>query len=341
LLPEPLRWTGEGLSLLDQRRLPFVVERRLCRTVEEVAWSIENMVVRGAPAIGVAAAYAMALAVREGMPLETAAKRLASTRPTAVNLFWALKRMEAVASRCRGSLFEPLLAEAEAIHDEDIACNRSLGRYGQALLPRKSTVITHCNAGALATSGYGTALGVLRAAVEAGKTVTVFADETRPRLQGSRLTAWELQQDGFDVTVITDGMSGPLMRARPVDAVFVGADRIAANGDVANKIGTYNLAVVAARHGVAFYVAAPLSTVDASLERGESIPIEERDGNEIRSIDGTSLIPADFPVWNPAFDVTPAELVTAIITEAGVLYPPYGPALRDALQKADLPEKGA
>ena len=339
MLPVPLLWTEEGLSLLDQRRLPLFVERCLCRTVEEVARAIETMVVRGAPAIGVAAAYGMALAAREGLPLPEASARLGATRPTAVNLFWALARME-VAFAGEGDPFARLLAEAKAIHEEDIASNRSLGRHGQSLLPRKATVVTHCNAGALATAGYGTALGILRAAVEAGKTVTVFADETRPRLQGSLLTAWELRQDGFDVTVIADGMSGALMRSRPVDAVIVGADRIAANGDTANKIGTSNLALVAARHNVPFYVAAPLSTVDVSLLSGEAIPIEERDGEELRFAGGERLLPVEFPVWNPAFDVTPAELISAIVTEAGVLRPPFGSALRAALSGEAFPKKG-
>jgi methylthioribose-1-phosphate isomerase len=341
MLPEPILWTEEGLSLLDQRKLPFAVERILCGDVESIAEAIEKMVVRGAPAIGVAAAYGMALAAREGVSCYAASKRLAATRPTAVNLFWALRQMEKVFTEGEGDPFLRLLAEARRIHDEDIACNRSLGRHGQSLLPGDATVITHCNAGALATGGYGTALGVFRAAREAGKRVTVFADETRPRLQGARLTAWELVEDGFDVTVITDGMSGALMQTRPVHAVIVGADRIAANGDTANKIGTYNLAVVAARHHVPFYVAAPLSTVDMSLPDGKAIPIEERDGDEVRAVAGADVLPPSIAVWNPAFDVTPAELVTAIVTERGVLRPPYGPALASLFGGGGVAGKGA
>lgn len=336
MLPSTMTWKDESLILLDQRAIPWEVRYVTCRNVEEVALAIEEMVVRGAPAIGVAAAYGVVLGAAEGR--ESARKalvRLASTRPTAVNLFWALERMRL----CMEGLGEDVLVTgltetAMRLHEEDVADNRAMGRFGQELLPDPCRVLTHCNAGALATAGFGTALGVFRAAREAGKTIRVFADETRPRLQGGRLTAWEMLQDGFDVTVICDGMAASLMSREGVDAVIVGADRIAANGDVANKIGTFQLALAARYHQVPFYVAAPLSTVDPELGDGREIPIEERSPDEVRFVGENPVLPPDFPVWNPAFDVTPAELVSAIITEKGVLRAPYGPAIRSIMMSS-------
>jgi len=293
------------------------------------------MVVRGAPAIGVSAAYGLALAAARGDDLAEAAAILRASRPTAVNLGWAIDRMLTVAEerrqpagRSAGSLPAILLAEAHAIFREDVEGNRRIGRYGAALLGAKTTVLTHCNAGALATAGYGTALGVIRAAVEGGKQIAVFADETRPYLQGARLTAWELQQDGIDVTLITDNMSGHFFQQGKFDAVIVGADRIAANGDAANKIGTYTLAVLAQAHGVPFYVAAPWSTVDVACPSGSNIPIEERSAAEVTDIGGVRMAPEGVSVRHPAFDVTPARLITAIITDRGVLRAPYEAGIR-------------
>ena len=277
------------------------------------------MVVRGAPAIGVAAAYGMAMAAMQGDDLEAAAKLLKSARPTAVNLAWAVDQMTAV----NGDL-----AVAERIHREDVEANMRMGRFGAELLGESATVLTHCNAGALATAGYGTALGVIRAAVEGGKHIAVFADETRPYLQGARLTAWELQRDGIDVTLITDNMSGHFFQQGKFDAVIVGADRIAANGDTANKIGTYTVAVLAHAHGVPFYVAAPISTIDLACPNGAQIPIEERSAEEVVDIYGTRVAPEGIHVRHPAFDVTPARLITAIITEGGVVRPPFEEGIR-------------
>jgi methylthioribose-1-phosphate isomerase len=326
MLPETLQWRGDSLVLLDQRVLPGDVRYLVCRDVEAVAVSIETLAVRGAPAIGIAAAYGMVLAARTGGrdALAGAKDRLARTRPTAVNLFWALERMLAK-SRSVGdaTLVEELLDEAVQIHEEDIAMNRAMSANGAALLPQRCAVLTHCNAGALATGGYGTALGIIRAAVRAGKNVQVYADETRPLLQGARLTAWELQQEGIPVTLICDNMVGALMASGRVNAVIVGADRIAANGDVANKIGTYGVAILARHHGIPFYVAAPTSTFDPSLPHGAAIPIEERNGEEVRSFGGVRTAPEGIPVWNPAFDVTPGALITAIISEESVTFPPY------------------
>ncbi|HUP47588.1 MAG TPA: S-methyl-5-thioribose-1-phosphate isomerase [Thermoanaerobaculia bacterium] len=321
----PLRWTGEALQLLDQRRLPAEESWVECGTAADVAAAIRAMVVRGAPAIGVAAAFGMALAAMRGDDLAAAAAVLKEARPTAVNLAWAVDRM--LRSRPQESV-----REAEAILEEDIAANMRIGRFGAELLGDPVTLLTHCNAGALATGGYGTALGIVRAAVEGGKSVAVFAGETRPYLQGARLTAWELQQDGIDVTLITDSMSGYFFRQGKFDAVVVGADRIAANGDTANKIGTYTLAVLAGAHGVPFYVAAPLSTIDVSCPSGEAIPIEERSGEEVAEMFGQRIAPAGVAVRHPAFDVTPAKLITAIVTERGVLRPPFGPAIARAVQ---------
>ena len=304
--------------------------------MEDVASSIEDMTVRGAPAIGVAAAYGVAVAAEGGADAVLAAiERLSKTRPTAVNLYWSLKRMSAVFECCRknDNFASVLEAEAVKIHADDIQINKKLAFYGQGLLPSKGTVITHCNAGALATAGYGTALGVFRAAAENGKKLKIYADETRPRLQGARLTAFELYEDGFDVTVICDSMSAFLMSKEKIDAVITGADRIAANGDTANKIGTYGLAVAAKRHNVPFYIAAPASTIDIGCKTGDDIPIEERDPDEIRQINRELIFPSAIPVWNPAFDVTPAELISGIITELGVLRHPYTDEIAKILYK--------
>jgi len=352
----PIRWRGTGataeLYLLDQLRLPGEEVWLRCDGEEDVARAIRTMVVRGAPAIGCAAAYGVALAARRlasAQPAPPAAEfaaeldrvvdLLRATRPTAVNLFWALEQMRDTA---RDALRAPggtvaaaanaLAERAVALQDEDIAMCRRIGRHGAALLPDDSAVLTHCNAGALATGGYGTALGVLRAAREAGKTVRVLADETRPFLQGARLTAWELVRDGFDVTLIPDGAAAFLMSRAEIGCVIVGADRIAANGDVANKIGTYALALAAHRHRIPFYVAAPTSTLDLDTATGADIPIEERSGDELLSLGGTRLAPTGVHARYPAFDVTPAELVTAIITDRGVARPPYGESLRRSVE---------
>jgi len=320
----PLRFVDGTLQLLDQRRLPAEELWVACRTVDEVAVSIRDMIVRGAPAIGITAAYGVAIGARTGEPLPEVIARLAATRPTAVNLFWALKRMKARADA--GASADALLDEALAIHAEDIAACRAIGQHGAPLLP-EGTILTHCNAGALATGGYGTALGVIRAAVAAGKQITVYADETRPFLQGARLTAWELQRSGIDVRLITDNMAAALMRRGEIQGVVVGADRIAHNGDTANKIGTYGVALAARAHGLPMLVAAPRSTVDLATPDGHAIPIEERDPREVTHLAGVAVAPRGVHVRNPAFDVTPAELVTAIVTEAGVARAPYGEAL--------------
>jgi methylthioribose-1-phosphate isomerase len=324
---EPIRWRGDSLDLLDQRLLPREVTYATCRDVHEVAKAIRDMVVRGAPAIGVTAAFGLALAQLRGEDIEAAAAELRATRPTAVNLMWAIDRMMAI--HVSGGNLVP---EAEAMFNEDVDANRRIGRYGAELLGPRSTVLTHCNAGALATAGYGTALGVIRAAIEGGKQVAVYADETRPYLQGARLTAWELHEEGIDVTLITDNMAGHFFQKRKFDAVIVGADRIAANGDTANKIGTYTVAVLANAHGVPFYVAAPLSTIDRHCPTGAAIPIEERSAAEVTQIAGTVIAPDGVSVRHPAFDVTPAGLITAIITDRGVLRPPYGEAIRAVFQ---------
>ena len=332
---ETLRWRGGRLELIDQRALPGRVEFHVCHTAADVARAIRDMIVRGAPAIGCAAAYGYALEaarLRDASPaeflaaLDGACDALSASRPTAVNLFWALARMRAVREATRQSppaaIATRLLEEAHRISSEDVAANRAMGAHGAALINDGARVLTHCNAGALATAGHGTALGVIRSAVTAGKRVSVIAGETRPLLQGARLTAWELSQDGIPVTLIADNMSGRLMDRGEIDAVIVGADRIAANGDVANKIGTYMIAVLARRHRIPFYVAAPLSTIDTRIESGEAIPIEERGAAEVRGHAGLEWAPAGVAVRNPAFDVTPAELVSALITEKGVLRDP-------------------
>jgi methylthioribose-1-phosphate isomerase len=324
---EPIRWNGQTLELLDQRLLPQEMRYLTYQDAAGVAQGIRDMVVRGAPAIGVAAAFGMAMTSLRGGDLGAAARVLRASRPTAINLAWAVRRMEDASSRGAD-----LVAEAEAMFREDVEANRRIGAYGAALLQQSATILTHCNAGALATAGYGTALGVIRAAVESGRQIAVFADETRPYLQGSRLTAWELQQDGIDVTLITDNMSGHFFQQKTFDAVIVGADRIAANGDTANKIGTYTLAVLANAHGVPFYIAAPVSTIDPACPSGAAIPIEERSAAEVYGGFDRQVAPEGVAVRHPAFDVTPARLITAIITDQGVLRAPY----EDAIAKLSL-----
>ncbi len=333
-----IEWRVGAVRMIDQRLLPAREVFRTYRDYRGVAEAIRTMVIRGAPAIGVAAAMGVALGIRgyagkrAQARFRTVARALRTTRPTAVNLAWAVERMGRVLEENlgldAGRLYHRMCGEAAAICREDLEINRALGRHGAELLPNPSTVLTHCNAGALATAGYGTALGVVRAAREAGKKVAVFADETRPVLQGARLTAWELRKDRIPVTLIADNMAATVLRAGRVDCVIVGTDRTAANGDVANKIGTYPLAVLARRHGVPFYVAAPLSSIDLDCESGERIPIEERSGRELTELAGRRIAPTGVNTFNPAFDVTPAELVTAIITERGVAYPPFGKSLK-------------
>src|SRR3954447_21786976 len=328
--------------MIDQRKLPAQEIYVRCKTAPEVARAIKTMVIRGAPAIGVAAAMGIAIGMRRSKATGTqkfAAEfhkicdLMAGTRPTAVNLFWAIDRMKRTfgdAVRAGGSveqIKDRLDAEAQAIHDEDLASCRAMGAFGADVVPADARVLTHCNAGALATAGYGTALGVIRGAVEKGKRVAVFADETRPFMQGARLTAWELMRDGIDTTIITDNMSGALMRQGKVDLVVVGADRIAANGDTANKIGTYGVAVLAREHSIPFYVAAPLSTIDLNTADGSQIPIEERSAKEVTHVAGTRLAPEGALVWNPAFDVTPHHLIAGIITEKGICRAPYTESL--------------
>jgi methylthioribose-1-phosphate isomerase len=338
-----LRWTERGVVLLDQRALPGEERYLTLSSLEEVARAIEQMVVRGAPAIGCTAALGVALVAHKSKAgqigelvteLEEALERLARTRPTAVNLFWALERMRSrmhslLAAGDVQLLRDGLVAEAEQLVAADLETNRAIGAAGLPLVPDGARILTHCNAGALATSGYGTALGVVRAAAEAGRKVSVLADETRPFLQGSRLTAWELKRDGIPVTVITDSMAGHMMSRGEVDLVIVGADRIAANGDVANKIGTYPLAVVAREHGLPFYVAAPLSTIDLDTADGASIPIECRSSQEVIELAGVKLVPDGVVARHPAFDVTPSRFVAGIVTECGVARPPYEESLRD------------
>ena len=337
-------WQEDAIVMIDQRKLPRAEVYVKCRTPQEVARAITSMVIRGAPAIGVSAAMGVAIGIARSpatgtkklaVEFQKICDLLASTRPTAVNLFWAIERMKwtfaaaVQAGAGVGEIKARLKAEAMAIHDEDVEGCRAIGRHGGALVPDGARVLTHCNAGALATAGYGTALGVIRGAIEQGKRVTVLADETRPFLQGARLTAWELVFDGIDTTVIADNMAGALMRAGEIDLVVVGADRIAANGDAANKIGTYSLAVLARAHGLPFYVAAPWSTVDLATAEGSLIPIEERNRREMTHIGPVQLVPAGAKVRNPAFDVTPASLITAIITDRGVVRPPFERGLRE------------
>ena len=332
----PVWWADDRLMLVDQRLLPAEELDRAYGRWEDVADAIRTLVVRGAPAIGVAAAFGAALAARQSRAttfvalladLETALKGLAATRPTAVNLFWALERMRRLALASDRLPLDQvrarLLAEAQAIRDEDIAANRALGAHGAALVPANARILTHCNAGALATAGFGTALGVIRAAHALGRVGRVWVDETRPVMQGSRLTAWECAREGIPHTLIADVVAASLMGRGQVDLIVTGADRIAANGDTANKIGTYALAVLGRHHRVPFYVAAPFSTIDPTLPSGEAIPIEERDPAEVRGVGAQQTAPAASSVFNPAFDVTPAALITAIITERGVVRPPY------------------
>jgi methylthioribose-1-phosphate isomerase len=338
---QTLEWTDSGVRFIDQTKLPTEETYVTCKTPEQVADVIRNMVVRGAPAIGVAAAMGIALAVKNSKAstagelkpeFDRACDLIGKTRPTAVNLFWAICRMqdkfEVLRARPLPQLKKALIEEAQRMHAEDIAANQAMGRHGATLLPASGGVLTHCNAGALATCGYGTALGVIRAAVEAGKKLHVYADETRPFLQGSRLTAWELMKDSIPTTVISDNMAGAMMKQGKIGAVVVGADRIAANGDVANKIGTYTVAVLAREHGIPFYVAAPFSTVDLATPDGSKIPIEQRNAKEVTHIGGKQMVPEGVPVENPAFDVTPAKYVTAIVTERGVARPPYEESLK-------------
>ena len=343
-----VEWTSEGVRMIDQRLLPTEEKYLLLRSYEEVAEAIKSMVVRGAPAIGVAAAMGIALGAKQSVGTAVADLEddfnfmcdvIGRTRPTAVNLFWAIERMRGVFREARDSgspsddIKRRLVLEAQAIYEEDLAANRALGRFGGELLPDQATVLTHCNAGALATAGdYGTALGVIRGARDAGKRIAVIADETRPFLQGSRLTAWELSKDNIPVTLITDNMAGHVMKQGKVDAVVVGADRIAANGDTANKIGTYMVAVLARQHDIPFYVAAPISTIDLSISTGERIPIEERDRKEVTHIRDQQLAPEGIAISNPAFDVTPNEFIHAIITDKGVARQPYTTSLRQMVE---------
>jgi len=336
-----LEWTDSGIRFIDQTKLPTEEAYVTCSTYEEVADAIRTMVVRGAPAIGVAAAMGIALGVRDAegdhvaelrREFEQICETIAETRPTAVNLFWAIGRMkdrfEQVSEMPVPQIKQALITEAQRMYLEDIAANEALGRNGAVLLPTTGGVLTHCNAGALATCGYGTALGVIRAAVESGKKLQVYADETRPFLQGSRLTAWELMKDNIPTTLISDNMAGAMMRQGKIAAVVLGADRIAANGDVANKIGTYTVAVLAHEHGIPFYVAAPWSTVDLDTPDGSKIPIEQRSAREVTHIAGKQIAPEGVRVENPAFDITPNKYITAIITERGVVKPPYAESLK-------------
>jgi methylthioribose-1-phosphate isomerase len=333
---ETIQWTDAGVVMIDQTRLPREQSFVTCRTYLEVADAIKTMVIRGAPAIGVAAAMGVALGVQEGADFETVCKTLAATRPTAVNLFWGIERMKKLHTELQGAsrqeIIRRMIQEARQIRLEDIAICQAIGRNGEPLVPDGKTVLTHCNAGALATAGYGTALGVIRAAVSAGKNIDVFADETRPFLQGARLTAWELQQDGIATTVITDNMAGHFLRSGRIGCVVVGADRIAANGDVANKIGTYSVAVLAKENGIPFYVAAPVSTFDLTLASGDLIPIEQRSPDEVTHVFGVPVAPEKIAAANPAFDVTPARYVTAIVCERGVARAPYQESLRKLAQ---------
>src|SRR5215831_17553869 len=339
---ETLEWTDSGVRFIDQTKLPTDETYVTCTTYGQVADVIRNMVVRGAPAIGVAAAMGVALGVKDSkaesagelkQDFDQICEVIGQTRPTAVNLFWAIRRMrdkfEQLRVRSLPQIKQALIDEALRMHAEDIAANRAMGSFGATLMPESGGVLTHCNAGALATCGYGTALGVIRAAIEAGKKIHVFADETRPFLQGARLTAWELTKDGIQTTVIADNMAGAMMRQGKIKAAVVGADRIAANGDVANKIGTYTVAVLAKEHGIPFYVAAPWSTVDMNTPSGDQIPIEQRSPKEVTHHGGKQMAPDGVRVENPAFDVTPNQYVTAIVTERGIARAPYADSLKE------------
>ena len=338
-----IAWQDSDIVMIDQRKLPGAEVYVTCRSVNDVAKAIKTMIIRGAPAIGVCAAMGLALGAQRSKATGTKqfttefqrnSDLLAATRPTAVNLFWAIERMKqsfadgALAGESVEQLKARLRLEADRIHDDDVASCRAIGALGATLVPAEACILTHCNAGALATAGYGTALGVIRGAVEAGRKVRVLADETRPFLQGARLTAWELVKDGIDTTVITDNMAGAIMRAGDIDLVVVGADRIAANGDTANKIGTYTVAVLAKEHGIPFYVAAPWSTIDLATPDGDAIPIEERAAREVTHVGSVQLAPEGAHVRNPSFDVTPSKYITAIITERGIVRPPFLANLR-------------
>ncbi len=340
--------TPDGVRMIDQRKLPREETYLVFREPEEVAGAIRNMVVRGAPAIGVSVAFGLALgaSAAASLPADRFRERMerlfrlfADARPTAVNLFWAVDKVRAAlnagleAGRDPADVAGEIETLAQAIHDDDLESCRAIGRFGAPVIPDLGTVLTHCNAGGLATAGYGTALGVIRGAVEAGKAVRVLADETRPLLQGARLTAWELMQDGIDTVLITDNMAGSLMRRGEIDVVVVGSDRIAANGDIANKIGTYPVAVLAREHRIPFYVAAPLTTIDLRCPDGDHIPIEERDPEEVTSLFGLPVAPEGVGVMNPAFDVTPAELIAGIVTDKGLARPPYPESLAALFRK--------
>ncbi|PYX24853.1 MAG: S-methyl-5-thioribose-1-phosphate isomerase [Acidobacteria bacterium] len=344
---QTLEWTDKGVRFLDQTKLPTEESYVTATSYQQVADAICTMVVRGAPAIGVAAGMGIALGVKNSKAetvgdlkkdFDQICSAIGETRPTAVNLFWAIRRMqekfETLRVRPMPQIKQALIEEAQRMHAEDIAANQAMGRHGATLMPASGGVLTHCNAGALATAGYGTALGVIRAAVEQGKKIHVYADETRPFLQGSRLTAWELMKDGIPTTVISDNMAGAMMSYGKIGAIVVGADRIAANGDVANKIGTYTVAVLAKEHGIPFYVAAPISTVDLATPDGSGIPIENRNVKEVSHIAGKQMVPDGVEIENPAFDVTPAKYVTAIITERGIARAPYEDSLRKLAEEA-------
>jgi len=347
--PEPIKWKNGSLYLLDQRKIPFEISYVKCVNYIDVAEAIEDMIVRGAPAIGIAAGYGVVLAAEGGIcGVQSAIERLSKTRPTAVNLFWALKKMEEAtasflkATDCKYSSSESveaklkdyLLETANKIHQEEIQIENLIAFYGQRLLPERCNVLTHCNAGSLATGAVGTALGIIKMGKAMGKDVRVYCDETRPLLQGARLSAWELWMEGLDVTVICDNMAAFLMKKGGVDLVIVGADRIASNGDTANKIGTYNLALLCRHHGIPFYVAAPRSTIDMDLVDGEAIPIEERRPEEVRSFGGAKIFLDDISVWNPAFDITPNDMFSGIVTEVGILEKPYKRSILEAASKS-------
>jgi methylthioribose-1-phosphate isomerase len=346
---QTLEWTEQGVRFIDQTKLPTEEIYVTSNNYQQVADAIRTMIVRGAPAIGVAAGMGIALGVRDSkaetvgelkQELDHISEVIGQTRPTAVNLFWAIQRMKEKFERLRirplAQIKHEMVEEAKRMHAEDIAANQAMGRYGATLLPSEGSVLTHCNAGALATAGYGTALGVIRAAIEQGKKIHVYADETRPFLQGARLTAWELMKDGIPTTVISDNMAGAMMKQGKIGAIVVGADRIAANGDVANKIGTYTVAVLAKENGVPFYVAAPLSTVDMNCPEGSKIPIEQRNAREVSHIAGKQMVPDGVSIENPAFDVTPAKYVGAIVTECGIARAPYLESLQKLAAAAKI-----